>query len=39
MQEEGVLLRPNGLWYVSAVHGEAETIATLEAAERVLKRL
>lgn len=39
MLEEGVLLRPNGLWYVSAVHGEAEAIATLEAAERVLKRM
>lgn len=34
--EEGVLVRPNGLWYVSAVHGAEETNATLEAIDQVL---
>lgn len=39
MLHEGVLLRTNGLWYVSAVHGDAEVEATLEAADRVLASL
>lgn len=39
MLEEGVLVRPSGLWYVSAVHGEAEVSATLEAIDRVLTHL
>lgn len=38
MLEEGVLLRPNGLWYVSAAHGEDEIRETLEAANRVFAR-
>ncbi|WP_342573981.1 aminotransferase class III-fold pyridoxal phosphate-dependent enzyme [Paenibacillus sp. FSL M8-0142] len=38
MLEEGVLLRQNGLWYVSAAHGEAELQETLEAANRVFAR-
>lgn len=38
MLEEGVLLRPNGLWYVSAAHGEAEIRETLAAANRVFAR-
>lgn len=39
MLEEGVLIRPSGLWYVSAVHGEEEVDATLSAADRALDRL
>ncbi|MDG0813399.1 aspartate aminotransferase family protein [Cohnella rhizosphaerae] len=36
MLEAGVLVRPNGLWYVSAAHEDADIDATLEAADRVL---
>ncbi|GBF74351.1 aspartate aminotransferase family protein [Paenibacillus sp. 598K] len=39
MLEEGVLLRPNGLWYVSAAHREQEATKTLQAADRVMGRL
>lgn len=39
MLEEGVLLRPNGLWYVSAVHGDEEVRLTVAAAERALARM
>ncbi|MFC4597326.1 aspartate aminotransferase family protein [Cohnella hongkongensis] len=39
MLAEGVLIRPSGLWYVSAVHGEDETRATLAAIDRVLAGL
>ncbi len=39
MLEEGVLVRPSGLWYVSAVHGENEVTATIEAMDRVLAKL
>ncbi|WP_372630416.1 aspartate aminotransferase family protein [Cohnella sp.] len=39
MLEEGVLIRPSGLWYVSAVHGEDETRATLAAIDRVMAGL
>ncbi|WP_284639268.1 aspartate aminotransferase family protein [Paenibacillus silviterrae] len=37
--EEGVLVRPNGLWYVSAVHEESEVASTLAAIDRVLGSL
>jgi glutamate-1-semialdehyde 2,1-aminomutase len=37
--EAGVLVRSNGLWYVSAVHTEREVAETLEAVERTLARL
>ncbi|THF77302.1 aspartate aminotransferase family protein [Cohnella fermenti] len=36
MLDAGVLVRTNGLWYVSAAHGDAEIEATLRAADRVL---
>ena len=36
MLDEGVLVRPNGLWYLSAVHEEEHIAKTLEAADRVL---
>lgn len=39
MLEEGVLIRPNGLWYISAVHDAAHIRATIEAAGRALDRL
>jgi glutamate-1-semialdehyde 2,1-aminomutase len=39
MLDEGVLLRPNGLWYVSAVHGDEEVDRTLKAMDRVLPQL
>jgi len=39
MLDEGVLLRPNGLWYVSAVHGDEEIDKTLQAIDRVLPEL
>ncbi|GIP17463.1 glutamate-1-semialdehyde 2,1-aminomutase [Paenibacillus montaniterrae] len=39
MLEEGVLLRPNGLWYVSAIHSEQEARKTLLAADRAMGRL
>lgn len=39
MLQQGVLVRPNGLWYVSAVHGEEEVRKTLRAADIVLSSL
>jgi len=39
MLEEGVLVRPSGLWYISTVHTEAEIEATLQAIDRSLARL
>lgn len=39
MLDEGVLLRPNGLWYVSAVHGDGEIERTLEAVDKVLPKV
>jgi glutamate-1-semialdehyde 2,1-aminomutase len=39
MLEEGVLIRPNGLWYVSTVHTEADVEATLAAIDRALDKL
>lgn len=39
MLEEGVLLRPNGLWYISAVHEQADIEATLLAVDRALCKL
>lgn len=39
MLAEGVLIRPSGLWYVSAVHGEDEVLATLASVDRALAGL
>lgn len=39
MLEEGVLVRPNGLWYVSTAHGDREIEETLSAVDRALGRL
>lgn len=39
MIQEGVLVRPNGLWYISAVHGTKEVEETLSAATKVLKAM
>ncbi|GAA3404487.1 aspartate aminotransferase family protein [Paenibacillus hodogayensis] len=39
MLEEGVLVRPNGLWYISAVHESSHIDATLQAIDRVFVRL
>ncbi|GBF72503.1 aspartate aminotransferase family protein [Paenibacillus sp. 598K] len=39
MLAEGVLVRSNGLWYISAVHTEREVNDTLRAADRVLADL
>lgn len=39
MLNAGILVRPNGLWYVSAAHGEAEVRETLDAVERVAMRI
>jgi glutamate-1-semialdehyde 2,1-aminomutase len=39
MLEEGVLLRSNGLWYVSTMHGDNEVQETLSAVERSLERM
>ncbi|MFD0959250.1 aspartate aminotransferase family protein [Paenibacillus chungangensis] len=39
MLAEGVLVRPNGLWYVSAVHSAEDVEATLQAADAALGRL
>ncbi|XID92963.1 aspartate aminotransferase family protein [Paenibacillaceae bacterium WGS1546] len=39
MLAEGVLIRPSGLWYVSAVHGEEEVLATLASVDRALAGL
>jgi glutamate-1-semialdehyde 2,1-aminomutase len=39
MLEEGVLLRPNGLWYISTAHRKSEIEETLRAIDRVLIHL
>lgn len=39
MLDEGVLLRPNGLWYISAVHEAEHVEQTLAAIDRVFARL
>ncbi|OCT12201.1 class III aminotransferase [Paenibacillus pectinilyticus] len=39
MLEEGVLVRSNGLWYLSAVHEEREIEETLAAVDRALANL
>ncbi|NHN31762.1 aspartate aminotransferase family protein [Paenibacillus agricola] len=39
MLSEGVLLRPNGLWYVSTAHEQADIDETLLAIDRVLGQL
>lgn len=39
MLAEGVLLRPNGLWYISTVHEQADIEATLHAVDRTLEKL
>jgi glutamate-1-semialdehyde 2,1-aminomutase len=37
--EEGVLVRPNGLWYVSAVHSDEDVRKTAEAVDAALGRM
>ncbi|BFT72882.1 aspartate aminotransferase family protein [Paenibacillus sp. P36] len=39
MLDEGILVRPNGLWYVSTAHGEKEVQETLAAVEKVAQRI
>ncbi|MBP1993393.1 aspartate aminotransferase family protein [Paenibacillus eucommiae] len=39
MLDEGILIRPNGLWYISTVHGQDEIDQTLQAIDRSLARL
>lgn len=39
MLGEGVLVRPSGLWYVSAAHQEDDVSETLNAVDRVLAKL
>lgn len=39
MLEEGVLVRPNGLWYLSAAHEQSHIDATVAAIDRVFARL
>ncbi|MCD9021588.1 aspartate aminotransferase family protein [Cohnella silvisoli] len=39
MLDEGVLVRPNGLWYMSTAHGEADIEKTLSAIDNVLLKL
>lgn len=39
MLEEGVVLRPSGLWYISAAHEEKDVDETLDAVDRALQRL
>jgi glutamate-1-semialdehyde 2,1-aminomutase len=39
MLDEGVLLRPNGLWYISTAHKTSDLEYTLEAVDRVLKQI
>jgi glutamate-1-semialdehyde 2,1-aminomutase len=36
MLDEGILLLPDGRWYVSIAHTDADIDFTLSAAERVL---
>jgi glutamate-1-semialdehyde 2,1-aminomutase len=37
--DEGVLVRPNGLWYVSAAHDNGHVEATLAAVDQSLARI
>ena len=37
--EEGVFVRPHGLWYVSAVHEEQHLTRTLAAVDRAFERM
>ncbi|TNJ68289.1 aspartate aminotransferase family protein [Paenibacillus hemerocallicola] len=39
MLDEGVLVRPNGLWYISTVHEADHIEKTLQAIDRVFVRL
>ncbi|GIP37229.1 glutamate-1-semialdehyde 2,1-aminomutase [Paenibacillus sp. J31TS4] len=39
MLDEGVLVRPNGLWYLSTEHGDQEVNETLQAVDRALARM
>ncbi|CAK4844476.1 unnamed protein product [Aphanomyces euteiches] len=39
MLDEGILLRPNGLWYISAAHRKSDIEETLQAIDRVLVHL
>jgi glutamate-1-semialdehyde 2,1-aminomutase len=37
--QEGVVVRPNGLWYVSAAHTEKDVEETLSIVKRTLGRI
>lgn len=37
--EEGILVRPSGLWYVSAVHEQKDVDETLNSVDRTLEKL
>lgn len=39
MLDEGILLRPNGLWYISTAHYKSDIEETLRAVDRVLVHL
>jgi glutamate-1-semialdehyde 2,1-aminomutase len=39
MLNHGVLVRPSGLWYISAAHEQNDLIETLDAVEKSLKSL
>lgn len=39
MLEEGIAVRPSGLWYVSAAHTEADIEETLEKAEKCFQKI
>ncbi|MDN4075997.1 aspartate aminotransferase family protein [Fictibacillus terranigra] len=39
MLSEGVLIRPNGLWYISTEHSNQDVKNTLEAADRAIASL
>ncbi|TBL69094.1 aspartate aminotransferase family protein [Paenibacillus thalictri] len=39
MLSEGVLIRPNGLWYISTVHDDKDVQETLHAVDRSLAKL
>ncbi|MBP1933326.1 aspartate aminotransferase family protein [Ammoniphilus resinae] len=39
MLDEGILVRPTGLWYVSAVHSDEDIQRTIEGADRVLQSM
>jgi glutamate-1-semialdehyde 2,1-aminomutase len=39
MLEEGILLRPNGLWYISTAHQQSDIDLTIRSIDRVLAKI